>query len=257
MKHILHLSDLHIGAPNTLENFEQIASNLIRLKSPAENYVVVITGNLVNDASVTANFELVSTQLERLDQAGFHVLMCPGNHDVGTGMAGSKTLLEQWNKHFLGQADITYPIVDIIDDIAFIGLNSMAEELNWHDRFAAQGELGDDQLDRLQELLNSPTVKNAQRRVVYLHHNPFDYKMLRGLKDAKDLRRVLLYADVHALLFGHNLDGDIYKSEWNIPFCTDAGTSTFHKHKRSQHRVIDLSDTSRPKWYDACLLRSA
>lgn len=41
--------------------------------------------------------------------------------------------------------------MDIIENIAFMGLDSMAEELNWTDRLFAQGELGNKQLKRLEK----------------------------------------------------------------------------------------------------------
>lgn len=57
--------------------------------------------------------------------------------------------MEKFKQNFHGTKDVTYPVKTIIDDIAFIGLDSMAEELHWYDRLWAEGELGKDQPGRV------------------------------------------------------------------------------------------------------------
>ena len=46
MKKIIHLSDLHVGYKDLGERFQCIADDIIFLKQPAANYVIVITGDL-------------------------------------------------------------------------------------------------------------------------------------------------------------------------------------------------------------------
>ena len=49
MKKIIHLSDLHIGHEGMYERFRELIRRLTLLKQPAANYVVVITGDLVEE----------------------------------------------------------------------------------------------------------------------------------------------------------------------------------------------------------------
>ena len=94
----------------------------------------------------------------------------------------------------------------------------MAEELNWHDRLFAEGQIGKEQLKRLADLLkNDPEVQKCKHKVVYLHHHPFHYRPAHHLKDTKALGRVLKANPVSALLFGHNHDGRVWNGKWNIP----------------------------------------
>ena len=51
MKKIIHLSDLHVGHEDCDEKFRAIIDNITFLKQPAENYIVVITGDIVDNAN--------------------------------------------------------------------------------------------------------------------------------------------------------------------------------------------------------------
>lgn len=89
---------------------------------------------------------------------------------------------------FYGSPDISYPKVDIIGRTVFIGLDSTAEELHWYDRFFSEGELGKEQLKRLRKIMKDEKVK-SRKKVIYLHHHPFDFKAGMQLKDNEDLRK--------------------------------------------------------------------
>lgn len=243
MKKIIHLSDLHVGYENLTGKLGDIVTRMIFHKPPAENYVVVITGDIVDDATTEGSYDEASAHLNRLVKAGFHVLVVMGNHDCGSGSIGHKKCLQAFMKHFYGEIEIEFPKLDIIDDIAFIGLNSMAEELNRLnlDFFGAEGELGSEQRKKLELLLESENVKNCQYRVVYLHHHPFHPQPFHQLKDSDELGEILVRYDINALLFGHNHDGRRWNGHWNIKRAYDAGSSTGKEGKANPHRVIDLS----------------
>ncbi len=51
MKKIIHLSDLHIGYSDMLERFQHIIKMISFTKPEAENYIIVITGDLVEGAT--------------------------------------------------------------------------------------------------------------------------------------------------------------------------------------------------------------
>jgi predicted MPP superfamily phosphohydrolase len=133
MKKIIHFSDLHVGFEHCLGHFNQVVTNLIFKKEPASDYVVIVTGDLVEDATRDGLYELALTEINRIKAAGFLVLLCPGNHDYGTGALGHKRYVAKFKQTFFGVTNISYPKLDIIDGTAFIGLDSMAEELHWYD----------------------------------------------------------------------------------------------------------------------------
>ena len=244
MKTIIHLSDLHVGYAHCLVHLNRVITNLIFLKEPAGKYVVIVSGDLVNDATRDGLYEIVAAEIQRLRTAGFTVLICPGNHDYGTGVRGFKQYVGKFARTFLGKVDVSYPKLDLIDGTAFIGLDTMAEELNWYDSLFAEGELGGKQLAALASLLKTPPVRQSEKRVLYLHHHPFEPRPFHGLKDSERLGRVIA-GKVDALLLGHNHDGGVFNGKWGIPRCYDGGSSTRKEmdnpNKLSPHRVIDLN----------------
>lgn len=238
---IIHMSDLHIGyAKENLEKrFEKLVNKIIFKKKPAKDYVVVVTGDLVEFAS-DMNFAMAKHYLNYLKISGFNVLVVPGNHDYGNGILGLKENVEKFKKAFFDKK-VTYPKVDIIGDTKFIGLDSMADELNWYDNLWANGELGKIQLQDLDEELNKESSKNC---VIYLHHHPFAPKMFHELKDSPELGKIVQKhtAKIKAILFGHNHDGDVWNGEWNIKRCYDAGSATGKEDSVPKVRVIDLDN---------------
>ena len=85
-------------------------------------------------------------------------MVVPGNHDYGTGIMGDEKFVDLFKEKYYKSREISYPKLDIIDEIAFIGLDSTAEELHWLDLFLCEGKLGKGQLLRLEKMLNSPEV---------------------------------------------------------------------------------------------------
>jgi 3',5'-cyclic AMP phosphodiesterase CpdA len=251
MKKIIHFSDLHIGYRDMGERFQCISDNLIFEKEPANGYVIVMTGDLLEKATDPANHEEMRLYIDRLEAAGYTVLVAPGNHDYGTGGVGSKKYVRKFKETFFGDTAVQFPKLDIIEGIAFIALDSMAEELNWYDRLFAEGELGEEQLQRLDVMLADDAVAACSYRVVYLHHHPFDPLPLHQLKDSTELGEILAaHSNIDALLYGHNHMGKKRNGKWSIPRCYDAGTTTRKNGQPGEHRVIDLSRDPRLD-YDA------
>lgn len=249
MKKIIHLSDVHAGYGDLTSRLGELVTRIIFHKTPAENYVVVVTGDIVEDATRDASYEEASVHLDRLTEAGFTVLVVPGNHDYGTGNVGNAAYIKRFKKHFFGKTGITYPKLDLVDTIAFIGLDSMADEVNWHDFLWAEGELGKKQLRRLSRMLQSDDVVNARYRVVYLHHHPFHPKPMHQLRDSEELGKILTEHSIDLLLFGHNHDGRVWNGHWGISRIYDGGTSTGKEGKPNPHRVIDLSGDPSSDYY--------
>jgi 3',5'-cyclic AMP phosphodiesterase CpdA len=251
MKKIIHFSDVHVGYHDCGDRFQGIVRNVIFTKEPASAYVIAVTGDLVESSLGGLNYEEAEIYINRLREAGFTLLLAPGNHDYGTGTLGNKKYVPIFKKLFLGNAEIVYPKLDILDEIAFITLDTMAEELHWYDRLFAQGELGRAQLERLDSALARDDVRQCRYRVVLMHHHPFDPWRWHELKDSDALSEVLMgRRNIDALLYGHNHLGKTRNGKWGIPRCYDAGTTTRKQGMPSLHRVIDL--TRDPRWdYDA------
>lgn len=242
MKKIVHLSDTHIGYEDLEDHVLILVDELIHQLVPASDYVVVHTGDLVDNAFEDGAYERGKFHLDRLRNAGFTVLQVPGNHDYGNGSLGSAELVPKFKSVFFGQENYEFPCKTIVDEIAFIGLDSMAQELHWYDALFAEGELGGKQLNRLDQLLCFDTeIANAKYRVVYLHHHPFHPRPFHYLKDSEELKHVLQEHSIDALLFGHNHEGGEFHGQWDIPRVYDAGSSTSKKGSAHPIRVIDLS----------------
>ena len=251
MKKIIHMSDIHIGHEDLDRRFAMIVERLAMEKGDRpEDYVVVITGDLVEDANQPHQYALARELLDRLVEKGFtHLLVVPGNHDYGNGSKGDKRFVRKFMRCFYGKK-ISYPKLDVIDGVAFIGLDSMAAELNWYDRLFSEGQIGEEQLGRLEKMLGSRKVRACARRVLYLHHHPFAPMPFHELKDAGRLKEAVA-GKVEAILYGHNHQGQVHNGCWGIPRCYDAGSATLKERSeflsilpwfkvRASTRVIDL-----------------
>jgi predicted MPP superfamily phosphohydrolase len=257
MKKIIHLSDLHIGHGDCGERFRTIIDNITFLKQPAKNYIIVITGDIVDDAHHIEYINEAIDAISQLEERGYTVLVIPGNHDYGTGARGNKKFVALFKEKYFRSVKVTYPKLDIFGRIAFIGLDSTAEELHWNDRFFSEGELGKEQLTRLKKILKKPEV-GSRKKVVYLHHHPFDYKFGMQLKDRKELKKIIENR-IDMILFGHYHSnpasaGKIFHGAWGIPRCYNAGSSTHKNGDIGFQRVIDLSNPDPRMDYDGSFI---
>jgi 3',5'-cyclic AMP phosphodiesterase CpdA len=253
MKKIIHLSDLHVGHEDCGEKFISIIDNISSLNQPASEYVIVITGDIVDNANYGWQTDEALKGIRLLEDKGYTVLPVPGNHDYGSGVWGEEQYVGIFKERYFGNRFLTYPKLDIIDETAFIGLDSTAEELKGIDRFLSEGELGPEQLERLETIMWSDELE-GKLKVVYLHHHPFDFKLAMHLKDSYSLRLVIENR-IDLLLFGHyHVDptsaGKVYHGTWGISRCYNAGSSTHKNGNTGFQRVIDLSDPDPAVDYD-------
>ncbi|MCI5138198.1 MAG: metallophosphoesterase [Candidatus Electrothrix sp. AR1] len=260
MKKILHLTDLHIGIPDCATVMSNIVKNIKKRMRPANDYVIVVSGDLVDSVDDTLVTYLQAKQyIDDLKLAGFDVLVVPGNHDYGTGNHQFHRFVGKFKETFYGDSSVSYPKKDIIGGIAFIGLDTMQGEMEEeyfphtpkNSRFAA-GSLGKRQLEDLRVMLESdPEITGAEKIVVYMHHRPFYFSHLRSvlvpatglfLQDRRKLKKIIK-GKIDLLLFGHRHKSKAYYGKWNIPRIYDGGTSTKKAGKKSPppHMIIDLS----------------
>jgi predicted MPP superfamily phosphohydrolase len=254
VKKIIHLSDLHVGHKECGDRFRLIIDSISKSCRPSSDYVTVITGDIADNAFHEEQREEAVSGIKMLEEQGYRVLLIPGNHDYGTGIMGSRKFVGVFKEKFFGNRRISYPKVDLIDDFAFVGLDSTAGELNWNDRFFSEGELGKAQLSRLKRILNKPEV-TSRRKIVYLHHHPFDFKLAMQLKDSDELKEIIENR-IEILLFGHyHRDEEtatrIYHGTWGIPRCYNAGSSTRKNGETGFQWIINTENDNPSGDFDA------
>ena len=245
VKKIIHLSDLHLGYSDCLEKAERIFQNIIK-REKTEGTVILITGDIVDKGASKEDLVDGLKLLAELRGNGFTVLLCPGNHDYGTGYLNSAKTADNFRKIYLPEVS-GFPRLDIIGNVAFIGLDSTAGELEWYNRYFADGKLGRKQRIELEKIMADPAIKD-KIKVVYLHHHPIHFLPLMWLKDRERLRKII-GGKVDILLFGHMHFGNTYPNAWGIKIVMDGGSSTGKKALdlfpvKIRHRVIHLSDMS-------------
>jgi 3',5'-cyclic AMP phosphodiesterase CpdA len=244
VKKIIHLSDIHLGYGDCIQKAETIINNIIK-REKTEGTVVIITGDIVDKGASKEDLVAGLKLLAELRGNGFTVLLCPGNHDYGTGYLGSKTTAANFRKIYL--PEVIFPRLDIIGNVAFIGLDSTIGELEWYNRFFAEGKLGREQRIALEKIMADPAIQD-KKKVVYLHHHPIHFMPLMQLKDRARLKKII-GGKVDVLLFGHLHFGNTYHNTWGIKIVMDGGSSTGKKALGNipitiKHRVINLSDMS-------------
>ncbi|MEW6077652.1 MAG: metallophosphoesterase [Thermodesulfobacteriota bacterium] len=230
MKQIIHLSDLHIGGNTRLLNrklknrFDRLVEHLVSKHKPSKNFIIIISGDLTDNV-FKHGYKAAKESIAKLTEANFMVLVIPGNHDYGDGKIDDKKYVELFKKAFYNDTSVTYPKKNIIDNIAFIGLDSMEEGWNNED---SEGKLGKVQIEELIKMINTDIdVVSCKYKVVYLHHHPVILPRYKGLQDAKEFQGAVK-DKVDAIFFGHNHIPFLLKKSglWGVPLWSNPGSST-------------------------------
>jgi 3',5'-cyclic AMP phosphodiesterase CpdA len=265
---IIHLSDTHVGRDNNAQRLQMLLDDITSLGDPAD-YFIIHTGDLNDRGSLDA-MQQSRALLDPMRDKGWRILLCPGNHDCGDSWHVDPQCAAQFRDHFssyiFGKQAKQYPVLTLTDEYALIGLDSNEGEMGFWDRWAAEGNLGEAQIEALNTLLDRPDV--LQRKVlVYLHHHPFfdafavradigdkgylphlfgwNTRRFRRLKDAYSLMQCIRDR-VDALLFGHQHFGLDYSAEgqrYGIPLALDGSSSTATQMDtdRMRYRVMDTA----------------
>lgn len=232
---ILHISDPHftdssrtldggyvIDSQNSQFKSSMLADYLIANKVQLKSSVVVITGD-VTDSGDAGDYSIAKAFVKTLRDAGFEVYVVPGNHDYcaeGTlwleAAASAELKRARFRQHV---SDARYPaVIDRGSEGRLILLDTMKGELDdWeHADNWAQGRLGQDQLQRLQQAVEEFQPQRPGRKlVVCMHHSPFhtpDNDPRGCLQDGKEFLKIV-GGRVDALLFGHTTnDGNLQES---------------------------------------------
>ncbi len=217
MADLLQLSDLHIGksAEVTARARHCLAEVRRRWQSINEKPLLVITGDITDDG-LDEQIGIAADEFRKMREAGFEVMVLPGNHDYGSGgtLADPARFRSFCEKVYLSPV-VEFPVRRDHSDFVVLGLDSMQAECGPIDGWLADGELGPAQRNRLDAQLTALQEERRQgkRVVVALHHHPFIFNTKNpllllidwfghSLKDGRALRQVLR-GRVDALLFGH------------------------------------------------------
>jgi 3',5'-cyclic AMP phosphodiesterase CpdA len=267
---LIHLSDTHIGAGTNAERMDQVVRGLIE-HPPADprTCVVLHTGDLI-DAALPENREIGKQKLDRLRDAGFRVILCPGNHDYGdkyeVNNEAARIFKHEFASYIFHNEPQKFPVLHHLgNDHVLISLDSNAGELTRFQECFAEGQLGKPQLDTLNSLLDSDALR-GKKVVLALHHHPFYYgysvmpdvadgrllwhlearltRPFRRMKDAYSFCQIARDR-VQALLFGHKhegLDCSAESVKYGIRLGLDGNstTDTDDNSDRLRYRIIDL-----------------
>lgn len=225
---ILHISDLQYQDSERKDRIEKFIKKIINYYSDSdEKPLIIYTGDLVEDA-LESEMKAHRVQLQQFIEAGFEMLLCPGNHDQK--MNGFNVRFDDANlimfsrifsdllpkgKHFYNEEDNNlrkWPLVHQYGSYFFVGLNSNE---GMHNNYSACGKIKRKQLFGLNKAINDiKKVEENAKIVVYLHHEPFKYKIsipglpfrwdyqFMKLKKHKKLLNILK-GRANVLLFGH------------------------------------------------------
>ena len=192
---IAHVSDTHLlaggrplyGKVNTIEHLGQALAQLER--SLAKPQAIVFTGDLADlgepDAYVRLR-EIVEPVAARMNAK---VIWVMGNHDERPDY--SRLLFDE-------ESDAPQDRVYDIDGLRIISFDSTVP--GYH-----HGEITDDQLDWLADVLSSPAPHGT---ILALHHPPIPTPLLEAmgileLRDQPRLAEVVRGSDVRGILAGH------------------------------------------------------
>jgi 3',5'-cyclic AMP phosphodiesterase CpdA len=169
---------------------------------PADH--LAVTGDLGNIALVS-EWAAAQRWIDGLGRPAGEVTVIPGNHDAYTAdVVDSGSFEKTFAPHQTAElraGEHIYPFVRVRGDVALIGVNSCVATGD----LGAWGEIGVDQLARLESLLTSPALA-GKIRVVLLHHPPVRQKgpEARNLRDRAAFATVLERAGADLVLHGHD-----------------------------------------------------
>ena len=193
MARIAHLSDIHFGAHDP--QIVAATEGWLRDKQPD---LIIISGDLTQRAKVE-QFRGASAYLGRLRDAGFPILVVPGNHDVPLYDVFKRFAapLDRYKRYI---NDDLSPWFEN-DEVAVLGINT-ARSLTIKD-----GRINDDQIAMLRERFAA--VPSSKTRILVTHHPLFAMpigecgELSEAVGRHRDAVDAVAEAGVHLALAGH------------------------------------------------------
>ncbi|HMS33930.1 MAG TPA: metallophosphoesterase [Ignavibacteria bacterium] len=241
MYKIAHISDTHISFNDTNGHGKNLVELLKDIQSRACNHIV-ITGDLVENPE-EKEFRYVKEILSHFDLLHPEKLsVIPGNHDVFGGAPNSIMFftfqlickntntsenVEKFAETFADTMpeDKTFPYLKVIDNIAFIGINSMDKWSVKNNPEGSNGMINKGDFKKLKKILSRKEIKDKYKIVLIHHHfnkvnlneeypahslwlKTVDYKM--KLHNKNKLAELFKNLKVNLVLHGHTHINHIY-----------------------------------------------
>lgn len=205
---------------------------------------IALTGDITNFSSET-EYAAAQDWLASLGEPS-RLTLSPGNHDALVGEADAQRFAP-WARWLGDETTIAFPMVRERGPVALINLCSATPTAPW----LATGRLGDDQLARLDRMLEGLEGRDLFR-VLMLHH-PAARGVVSGrksLEDAEALRAVLARRGVDLVLHGHGHEAAVSTIPGptapipvlGVPSASAAGE---HSHPPARWHMIEFHDAPR------------
>jgi 3',5'-cyclic AMP phosphodiesterase CpdA len=223
---IAHLSDVHLspidgftprhwslkralGYANWLRqrraSFDRsVLDRIVADIEAAEPDHIAVTGDLVNIGLPQEHINALAW-LQTLGPPQ-RVSVVPGNHDIYVRLRRDPGA-ERWARYMASDAgepapgEPRFPFLRRLGPVGLIGVNSAVPTLP----LLASGRVGQAQRERLADLLES-LRREGLFRLVLIHHPPLPGQAtrLRALKDAAELKALLVRHGAELVIHGHN-----------------------------------------------------
>lgn len=203
-KRVVGLANLVVN--RTRKHKMELLEDLRRdLRAVAPDHLA-LTGDLSN-VSINGEWRVALAWIDLCGLAPDAVTVIPGNHDAYVEqVVQDRTFEKLFASYQTSDVDrdpdnAYYPFVQIREAVALIGVSSAVATGD----LGAWGQIGEEQLRRLEELLQSPELAPLTR-VVLLHHPPLVHKggEHRNLRDREAFAAVLARAGADLVLHGHD-----------------------------------------------------
>jgi 3',5'-cyclic AMP phosphodiesterase CpdA len=187
-----HLSDLHLSPDRFPERSVSFRSSLDQCLHMGVDHIV-ITGDITNQARKIEFDHFTDIVNEYGLNDGKKITVVAGNHDIFGGPYHAEDVLEFpsickatdyhgrvaafhratetlfTGSQFLSR-DALFPFVKLFGDVAFIGLNSVAQWSAMKNPIGSNGHVDDEQFDLVESLLES-SVLREKRIFIAVHHH--------------------------------------------------------------------------------------
>ncbi len=201
---------------------------------------ILLTGDLVHIGLATEIAQAAQwlTSLGPAEQ----VMLVPGNHDI-YAKGSAEAVLQAWSNYMfqsIQPLDSThaagqFPVVRKLGKLSLIGLSTACVT----PLFMASGKLGEEQLRKLDKLLQNAAAED-QMVVLLIHHPPLPgmTNWRKALTDATALETVLKSHPPPLIFYGHLHYNREYLWGDSRVYCTAAASSV----SDASFRVIDVEN---------------
>ena len=217
-----------------------VLNNLVDAVRAENADQILLTGDLVHiglGSEITQAAEWLTT----LGSAG-KVMLVPGNHDIYS-KGSAEAVLQTWSDYLFQPAHGSeteplagqFPVVRKLGKLSLIGVSTGCVT----PVFMATGKLGNEQLERLSELLQQ-AASEGQMVALLIHHPPLPGMTIwrKALVDAAALEAVLKQYPPSLIFYGHlHYNRDQQWGDSRI-YCTASASSV----SDASYRVIDIDD---------------